>query len=303
MSYGYYEYYKRSKPRTAKGGIKAQSRYGEFGQNWWAKRWIQVLNSFDIGARLDRGRTYARKGQVLSVSIKNGAATAKVQGSFREPYRISIKVKTLSVADWKSLAKKLFTQPVLAAKLLAGQMPENIEEIFKDNGLSLFPDKSADLRTSCNCPDWSNPCKHIAAVYFLLGEEFDRDPFLIFKLRGASRKDILDMAGFSPMAGAESSDSKLTHKSSPGQITDNLQPEPLSVDPKEFWGKKSQERNYSELAHIPAISAALPKQLGSFPFWKSEENFMFVMEEIYQDASTTGLNVLLGQLQPSSQSK
>jgi len=59
--------------------------------------------------------------------------------------------------------------------------------------LSLFPQKQRDLKTNCSCPDWSNPCKHIAAVYYLLGEEFDRDPFLIFRLRGIAREDFVKL--------------------------------------------------------------------------------------------------------------
>src|SRR5947209_5067370 len=170
-------YFPRSRPREAKGGIKAQSMRGGFGQSWWAKRWIQVLESFNIGARLGRGRSYARNGQVLSIDIDKGTVKAKVQGSRPKPYDITIGVKTLSTADWKKLANALARQALYAAKLLAGEMPQDIEEAFTGEKLSVFPEKLGDLTTDCSCPDWSNPCKHIAAVYYLLGEEFDRDPF------------------------------------------------------------------------------------------------------------------------------
>src|SRR6266851_1604838 len=104
------EYFPRSVPREARGGIKAQSKRGAFGQSWWAKRWIAVLESFNIGARLGRGRSYARNGQVLSIDIKKGDVTAKVQGSRPKPYDIRIQVKSLSNADWKKLARALSTQ-------------------------------------------------------------------------------------------------------------------------------------------------------------------------------------------------
>src|SRR5438105_12614507 len=114
MRYWYRNFYPRSRPRRAKGGIKAQSKRG-FGQSWWAKRWIAVLESFNIGARLSRGRSYARRGQVLSIDIEKGHVTAKVQGSMSSPYRIEMKVKALAPADWKKVASALSSQAIFAA--------------------------------------------------------------------------------------------------------------------------------------------------------------------------------------------
>src|SRR5215210_967607 len=188
-------YFPPSRPRQAKGGIKAQTKRGEFGTSWWAKRWIAVLEGFNIGARLGRGRSYARGGQVLSIQVEKGQVRAAVQGSRPKPYEIVIQVKTLPAADWKKLAQALSRQALFAAKLLAGEMPQDIEQVFQEAGLSLFPTRLGDLTTKCSCPDWSNPCKHIAAVYYLLGEEFDRDPFLIFTLRGLTRDELLEQLG------------------------------------------------------------------------------------------------------------
>ncbi len=189
----YSRYFKPSKPCAAKGGIKAQSKRGTFGESWWAKRWNSVLESFDIGARLGRGRSYARKGQVLSIQIEKGLVRAKVQGSRPKPYDVAIQAKTLTPEDWQTVAEALAQQAIFAAKLLAGEMPQDIERTFEQCGLSLFPSQLGDLSTKCSCPDWSNPCKHIAAVYYLIGEEFDRDPFLIFTLRGLTQEELLDL--------------------------------------------------------------------------------------------------------------
>src|SRR6266849_4484956 len=109
MGWWYRERFAPSRPRPAKGGIKAQSKRGQFGASWWARRWIAVLESFQIGARLGRGRSYARNGQVLSIDIDKGQVKAKVQGSRPEPYDIRIQVKSLSNADWKKLARALST--------------------------------------------------------------------------------------------------------------------------------------------------------------------------------------------------
>lgn len=152
-----------------------------------------MLESFDIGARLDRGRSYARQGQVLSISIDKGVVKAKVQGSDPRPYSVTIKLKVLSQADWKTLAVALSQQALFTAKLLAGEMPQDIELAFGDAGPSLFPKKLQDLMTECSYPDWSNSCKHIAVVYYLLGEEFDRNPFVLFTLRGMNREELLKL--------------------------------------------------------------------------------------------------------------
>ncbi len=288
--WGYYRHYAPSRPREAKGGIKAQTKRGGFGQSWWAKRWIAVLESFDIGARLGRGRSYARRGQVTHLEVGEGTVTAKVQGSRPKPYDVVIKVAALSKSDWKKLAESLGKQAIFAAKLLGGEMPENIEDAFKAAGLSLFPGKSKDLVTDCSCPDWSNPCKHIAAVYYLLGEEFDRDPFLIFKLRGMTRDKLVALLGAKAPA---------QPKTEAG-IEPALAPEPLPAEPGAFWGADGAKAITLGEVRIPPIAAALPRRLGNFPFWRGAEGFLDAMEAIYASASLPGLAVLLGERAPGA---
>ena len=280
--------FKPSIPREAKGGIKAQSKRGTFGESWWARRWIAVLESFNIGARLGRGRSYARRGQVLSIEIDKGKVSAKVQGSRPKPYDVKLEVKTLSASDWQKLAKVLSRQAIFSAKLLMGEMPLDIEKAFKEAGLSLFPEKLKDLKTDCSCPDWSNPCKHIAAVYYLLAEEFDRDPFLIFKLRGMNREDLIAMLS--------KPDKKATQrKAKPKQEPLHKDEEALTSDISKFWnGEPISDDIFGEV-RIPPVAAALPKRLGSFPFWRGEEKFLDVMESIYEKASPVGLKVFLGE--------
>ncbi|MBE0618507.1 MAG: SWIM zinc finger family protein, partial [Proteobacteria bacterium] len=190
-----YGYFPPSRPRAAAGGIVAASQRGGFGKSWWAKRWIAVLEGFRIGARLGRGRSYARSGQVLDIDVEKGRVTAWVQGSRAKPYGVTIQVKPLTRAAWEKVGAVLCRQALFAAKLLAGEMPQDIETAFAEARVSLFPERAGDLATDCSCPDWSNPCKHIAAVYYLLGEEFDRDPFLIFRLRGLERAELTALVG------------------------------------------------------------------------------------------------------------
>lgn len=183
---------KPSEPREAKGGIKARSEAGEFGKNWWAKRWIRAMERLVPAARLQRGQSYARSGQVLSLDEISGGINAKVQGSRTRPYKVTIQVAPLNDETWEKILDILSNQAIFAAQLLAGQMPSNIEEAFANAGASLFPSQRGDLASECSCPDWANPCKHIAATHYILGDRFDEDPFLLFRMRGRSQQEILD---------------------------------------------------------------------------------------------------------------
>lgn len=257
---------------------------------------------------MTRGKSYARKGQVTSIKIEPGLVRAKVQGSNPKPYSVTIKVRTLTGSAWEHLAEKLALKPIFAAKLLAGEMPGDIDSVFEELGLSLFPETLDDLETDCSCPDWSNPCKHIAAVYYLLGEEFDRDPFLIFKLRGVDMDEFLSVLGKGYAAETEDqlAETGIHTKKPEGQtetITEAKVPfnynEPLPLDPEAFWGqppKNSEPENHPSLeAHIPPVSAALPKRLGKFPLWRGEEDLLEVLEEVYKKASPEGMMIFLGE--------
>ena len=268
MSYDYYDWYEPTVPKEVKGGIRAKSRRGAFASRWWGRRWIQTLEDFNIGARLSRGRSYARKGQVAKLEILKGSVRAEVQGSEIEPYIVSIKFQVLTGKQWDRITLRLLEKPIFAALLLGNEMPEDIESVFKDEGLSLFPEREKDMETSCSCPDWSNPCKHIAAVFYLMGEAFDNDPFLLFKLRGM-KKEVFIKA----LRDNEEEDKKVM-----------IEPEPLPEDYKEFW---EQDRSFDRAVSImPAdLHAAIPKRLGPIPFWRSERDFIKEMEAIYLNAS------------------
>ena len=189
MSYRYY--YTPTRPKEVEDGIKARSKRGAFASSWWAKQWIFALERLVDKGRLSRGRSYARKGQVISIDEKKGGIVAKVQGSRRTPYKVSIKITHLTDSQWDEVIDALSEQAIFTAQLLAGEMPQDIEEAFQEAGASLFPEKRGDLETDCSCPDWANPCKHVAAAHYILGERFDEDPFLIFRLRGRTQDEVM----------------------------------------------------------------------------------------------------------------
>jgi uncharacterized Zn finger protein len=259
----YWDYYEPSRPIKVEGGIKTKSERGEIGSTWWSKRWIGVLESFSMGTRLTRGRSYARQGQVISIDIEPGVVKAKVQGSQPKPYNIKIQLRPLSDQDWEEVTEAMASQAIFAAKLLAGEMPTNIEEAFHAVKLSLFPTAAKDLVTDCSCPDWANPCKHIAAVYYLLAERFDEDPFLIFKLRGRTKDEIIQALR------EKRTETLPVESAAPSASDDSIQADDgfLPEDNLDtFWQEGEGLDGFTVNPTAPEVDKAILKRLGDAPF-------------------------------------
>ena len=277
--------FKPSKPRAARGGIKAQLKQGKFGESWWAKRWIGVLESFNIGSRLARGRSYARSGQVLEIQVEKGGGPGEGAGVAAPAVLGHDPAQGDPARGLEAPGRGPGEAGDLRGQAARGRDATNdIEKAFEGTGLSLFPSKLRDLQTNCSCPDSSNPCKHIAAVYYLIGEEFDRDPFLIFTLRGLSRDKLVALLGRS---GATAKPAPIEAEPSP--------PEPLSSDLAAFWGKPAPVDDPIGDVEASPVAAALPRRLGGFPFWRGQEPFLQVIEPTYARATPRGLDTVLGQ--------
>ncbi len=159
---------------------------------WWVQQWVDLLNSYRFKKRLERGRNYARQGNILALEFKDAKVHATVQGTANEPYQLSIWIERFTDEDWGFVIDTLSQKALYSAQLLAGEMPDSIEAVFTSNGLNLFPFTLADVKSKCSCPDPKNPCKHIAAVYYQLGDSFREDPFVLFQLRGRTKEQILE---------------------------------------------------------------------------------------------------------------
>lgn len=159
-------------------------------REWWSQRWVDVLESFGWRRRMERARNYVREGRVLNLEFQENRVFAQVQGTAPEPYNVELFLDPFTEEQWQFVVEAMADQALFAAKLLAGEMPQNIESAFISSGLSLFPFSQFDIHSQCDCPDPVNPCKHIGAVYYLLGEHFGRDPFILFQLRGKSKAAI-----------------------------------------------------------------------------------------------------------------
>jgi len=250
-------WFKPTKAIQTKDGIKAQSKRGAFAKSWWAQRWIAALERLVDSGRLSRGRSYARKGQVLSVDETKDGIAARVQGSMRTPYKISIKINHLTDAEWNKVIDALAEQAIFSAQLLAGEMPQDIEQAFERAKVDLFPAKRGDLTTDCSCPDYSNPCKHIAATHYILGERFDEDPFLIFRLRGRTQEQVMQelrkrRAGSNETVEEEAEEAEVVI--------------PLEEQIENFWEVRAPLEGFSVSIRPPTIEMPLLKRLGEANF-------------------------------------
>jgi uncharacterized Zn finger protein len=286
--------WERTTPRRAVGGIKAQTQRGKFGATWWASRWLAALENLVDVNRLSRGRSYARSGQVTKLDVSTQGVDARVQGSRATPYKVTIRFRTLSDAEWDAVVDAMAEQAVYAARLLAGEMPDQIEEVFQVAGVTLFPAGARDLETDCSCPDWANPCKHVAAVIYLLGERFDVDPFLMFELRGRT-KDGIVAALRARRAGATEAGDTVGLPSEPLAGADPYAGEtaPLLVETDQensalverFWSSSSDLTGFPISLDAPPIDALPVKVLGAPPFWRDGAAFTTQAERAYRAIS------------------
>ncbi len=302
---GWGTWYPPTSPRGVKGGIKAKNRRGAFAETWWGKRWIKTLESFQIGARLTRGRTYARQGQVLKIDVSNGIVLAEVQGSRSRPYRVKILFEHWDEQTGNLVARTITSQAGLCAGLLGGEMPADLEGILMEQGIKLFPGAYKDISTSCSCPDWSNPCKHIAAVAYLLASEFDRDPFLILELRGFNRDELLSRLKSlhgdteSPACSSAEGIEEAQKKAIISMFEGTEQGRP---DVRKFWEPAGLPEPPEGMSSPPPVSASITKRLGRPPFWRSEQDFQQLMNTIYPAFSSWAEEWLTGFKTPDKKS-
>lgn len=179
------------RPRRVAGGLRASTTRGAIGKSWWSRRFLDVLESFALGTRLTRGRSYARSGQVLNLDVAPGTVTASVQGSRSRPYAVRIGLSAYPERVWRRIEKTLAGQALYSAQLLAGDLPAELEDVFADASAPLFPETVRELDLRCDCPDFAVPCKHLAATFYLLAEAFDADPFQLLHWRGRDRATLL----------------------------------------------------------------------------------------------------------------
>lgn len=262
----------------------------EASREWWSQRWLDLLDSYRFKKRLERGRNYARQGNVLSIEFKGAKVLARVQGSDPEPYKVSLSLDPFSEEQWGYVIETMSQKSIFAAKLLAGEMPQNMEDVFTSNGLSLFPFTLSDVHSKCSCPDKANPCKHVAAIYYQLGDRFSEDPFVLFQLRGRTKEQII-----SDLRQLRNNVNTLhaTSLDEPSQVQESTPEKQFSVRMNSFW-QYNEPLESSLVVIVPSTNETVLDVLGSIPLAKEEENLtsltaadvvMKYLETVYKDVS------------------
>lgn len=226
-------------------------------REWWAQRWVDVLESFGWRRRLERARNYVREGRVLKLEFNGPKVVARVQGTAEQPYKVSLALDSFTDEQWGFVVEEMSQRAIFAAKLLAGEMPQNIEEAFTASGLSLFPFSKFDIHSRCSCPDPVNPCKHIGAVYYLLGDYFSQDPFILLQLRGRTKQSIVEDLRQMRSAGAEIEEGE-------AKSIDIPQSTAIKVKP-DFWRYEQQLDPSLVVIAPPPASETVLDVLGPLP--------------------------------------
>ncbi|MEB3355483.1 MAG: SWIM zinc finger family protein [Synechococcales bacterium] len=275
-------------------------------QEWWVQRWIDLLNSYRFKKRLERGRIYAREGHILSLEFRGAKVHARVQGTAPEPYKLTIAIDQFSNKDWDFVIDTMAQKAVYSAKLLAGEMPESIEEVFTANGLSLFPFTLGDVHSRCSCPDPKNPCKHIAAVYYQLGDFFREDPFVLFQLRGRTRAQILEALRQKRSGSVGESPGEVAEAGEAGAISPPHQPakapsaasssgQNISLQPETFWHYR-EPLDSSLVVITPATGQTPLDILGKLPLAPNDaQTIRQYLDSVYQAAGQQAMITALSR--------
>ncbi|MGF1570854.1 MAG: SWIM zinc finger family protein [Nodosilinea sp.] len=273
----------------------------QFSRTWWGQKFIEAIEKLTDAGRLSRGRSYAKGNKVKTFGLNGGVVSAQVRGSInpyfgvhKEPlYTTTIEFKAISAKQWAAAIALMSSKASLISRLLLNEIPDNIEDTFKQLGLNLLPGSHKDFDTTCSCPDWSNPCKHIAGVYYLVAAELDRDPFLLFELRGLSRQALLKELAKSPLGQALSAELQ-AEKQPPRPVDTYYAPlHTIDADPntslRDFWqGAKRLPQTLEPLPQIPVTGIPV-KQQGDFPaFWPRDNSFIAAMVTLYEQVKAKG---------------
>lgn len=276
----------------------------KFSRTWWGKVFIEALESFTDDGRLQRGRSYANGNKVKSFDINGNQITAVVRGSinpyfgvYKEPtYIISIEIKPIPQAKWNLAIDKLSSKASTISRLLLNEVPENIESSFSELGLHLLPYSRQDFKTNCSCPDYANPCKHIAGVYYLVASQLDENPFLLFELRGLSKSELQQKLAKTPLGkilAAELNAQEVPVEHSTSLYT-RVEKQSFKEKPnsKEFWLGTKRLPQMIDVPTVNSVAAIAIKKQGDFPdWWHKDNSFIETMEELYQRVKTKNKNL------------
>lgn len=282
-------------PRRVRGGIKLRRREGEEAASWITQRVNRLIEAAAPGVALREGIEYARLGQTKRMTIEDGVVSATVQGRRTKAYTVTIELERFSHADRERATTAMADQAVYAAKLLAGELPANIEDLFSPLGLRLFPSSPGDFRVSSDAPEYGEESargevwsKHIVCVASLLAERLGEDPFLLFSLRGLPGEDLVEhLRQRRGLSGIGPGTSTVYQAHIPG-VTDT-ESAPLESCVSSFWDSGDELRTIELGTAGPAVTFPLLRRLGPSPFTEGRFPMMGLLQTCYQVVSESAV--------------
>ena len=270
-------------------------------KTWWGNTFIEALINFMDEGRLMRGRSYSGPNRILSLKIIDNKINAKVRGNanpyygvYTEPkYKIFIEFKKINEEKWNKIIKEISINAGWISSLMLGEIPHTIERAFKAQDEYFLPQSLEDIETECSCPDWSNPCKHIAGVYYKIASFLDEDPFLLFQLRGITKDKLLDILSQTELGKFLVNKINLNIDEIPIQKDKFYYTDPgkqkidKKITIKDYWNgylNNSVKINDNGLdaENKKSVPAILIKKQTDYPsFWNKDKSFIETMEEIY----------------------
>jgi uncharacterized Zn finger protein len=252
-------------------------------RSWWAAQWNQALSRWFDPERLARGDTLARQGRVFDLAVQVGQASARVQGVEGVEHDVHIDVRCYTDDQWQRIVSVLAEQAMYTAQLLNGEMPHDIDAVFRSAGVSLFPRAAAELNTDCTCTEWARPCSHVVAACHKLGEMLDVDPFTLLVLRGRSREQVMaDLR-------AERAE-RLGNGDGGAGYEGEEQVASLDADPEAFWRMGAELDELQVRVRRPEIEMELVRILGA-PDFAGDAGLAGALEQVYERVTARALRV------------
>ncbi len=256
-------------------------------RNWWGAVWLEKMEKLAESRRFSDGMKYAAANRVLQMRFEGRTVTARVQGTAEQPYTVRITFDPFADDQWEALFSNVRDRRALAKSLSEGDLPLEIQTAFTKAKLRFMPERHVDLHMECACPDWLKPCKHLVAVWLKFGRDFERDPFLLFQLRGMKHDDLFDLLQGRPQPMPEPEPA-----SGPEPDFDPLpvQLQALPTDPEAFWQAPAVFTLPDEAGEPRLMDEDLFEKLGRPAFanhWPAmESQFYQICDSVYDVAAT-----------------
>ncbi|MBA3062639.1 MAG: hypothetical protein FP833_06785 [Atribacteria sp.] len=248
-----------------------------FGRTWWGNAWLEAMARIDYDTnRLPRGRSYANGGRVQEIQICNGVVKAKVKSRQPKPYQVTIYLQKFAPEQLTKIQSCIAENPALTSELALGKLPEEMLDRLAQENISLLPTSWQELNADCSCPDWANPCKHLAAVYYLIANEVDKSPFILFHLRGVETNSLMQAAGFAePTSAAENEETFIPYTQIKVPARDNKKNNKVEPEFSSILSSLSQEKD----------SGAIFTLLEESPLFYPEGNFKQILFKAYHNVT------------------